>query len=74
MKATAHWLELKGHTEKKPSTMFDESFSDQVFATGKIEDGLVLTQVLRAHRAAAVPGLAGRAGARPRLAAAGRRC
>ena len=42
MKATAHWLELKGHTEKKPSTLFDEVFSDQVFATGKIEDGRVL--------------------------------
>ena len=44
MKATAHWLELKGHTEKKPSMMFDEVFSEQVFATGKIEDGLVLRQ------------------------------
>ena len=44
MKATAHWLELKGHTEKKPSMVFDEVFSEQVFATGKIEDGLVLRQ------------------------------
>jgi heterodisulfide reductase subunit C2 len=44
MKATAHWLELKGHTEQKPSMTFDEIFSDQVFATGKIEDGLVLRQ------------------------------
>ena len=44
MKATAHWLELKGHTEKKPSTVFDEVFSEQVFATGKIEDGRVLRQ------------------------------
>ena len=44
MKATAHWLELKGHTEKKPSMVFDEAFSEQVFATGKIEDGLVLRQ------------------------------
>ena len=44
MKATAHWLELKGHTEKKPSAVFDEVFAEQVFATGKIEDGLVLRQ------------------------------
>ena len=72
MKATAHWLELKGHTEKKPSMTFDEIFSDQVFATGKIEDGLVLRAVLRAHQAVAVPGLADRAGAWPGDAAAGR--
>ena len=39
MKATAHWLELKGHTEKSHSTIFDEIFSDQVIKTGKIEDG-----------------------------------
>jgi heterodisulfide reductase subunit C2 len=44
MKATAHWLELKGHTEKKPSMVFDEVFSEQVFATGRIEDGRVLRQ------------------------------
>ncbi len=41
MKATAHWLELKGHTAKTPSTEFDEEFSHQVFKTGKIEDGEV---------------------------------
>ena len=39
MKATAHWLELKGHTAKSPSMHFDEVFSEQVFATGKIEEG-----------------------------------
>ena len=39
MKATAHWLELKGHRPKSPSILFDEVFSEQVFATGKIEDG-----------------------------------
>ena len=44
MKATAHWLELKGHTPKSPSTVFDEAFSDQVFNTGKIEEGKVLRQ------------------------------
>lgn len=44
MKATAHWLELKGHTEQKPSTVFDEIFTDQVVRTGKIEEGLVMRQ------------------------------
>ena len=39
MKATAHWLELKGHTPKSHSTIFDEIFSEQVIETGKIEDG-----------------------------------
>jgi heterodisulfide reductase subunit C len=42
MKATAHWLELKGHTPKSHSTIFDEVFSEQVFETGKIEDGRVV--------------------------------
>lgn len=42
MKATAHWLELKGHTAKSPSMVFDEEFSDQVFETGRIEEGEVL--------------------------------
>jgi heterodisulfide reductase subunit C len=42
MKATSHWLELKGHTPKSPSMIFDEVFSEQVFATGKIEDGRVV--------------------------------
>ena len=44
MKATAHWLELKGHTEPKPAAVFDEIFSEQVFETGRIEDGSVLTK------------------------------
>ncbi|MDL2340009.1 MAG: 4Fe-4S dicluster domain-containing protein [Pseudomonadota bacterium] len=47
MKATAHWLELKGHTVKSPSTQFDEEFSSQVFRTGKIEDGRVLLGFFR---------------------------
>jgi heterodisulfide reductase subunit C len=42
MKATAHWLELKGHVAPKPSAIFDEIFAEQVFATGKIEEGRVL--------------------------------
>jgi heterodisulfide reductase subunit C2 len=48
MKATAHWLELKGHTPKPPSMIFDEGFSGQVFKTGKIEDGLVIRQFFAA--------------------------
>jgi heterodisulfide reductase subunit C len=42
MKATAHWLELQGHTPKSTSTVFDEEFTAQVVATGKIEDGRMI--------------------------------
>jgi heterodisulfide reductase subunit C len=42
MKATAHWLALKGHTPKSKSMIFDEEFTEQVLATGKIEDGRVI--------------------------------
>ena len=42
MKATAHWLELKGHTPKSKSAIFDEEFSEQVIATGKIEEGRII--------------------------------
>jgi heterodisulfide reductase subunit C len=42
MKATAHWLELKGHTPKSRSTIFDQVFTEQVVATGKIEEGRVI--------------------------------
>ena len=38
MKATAHWLERKGHTPKSPSMHFDEVFTEQIVATGKIEE------------------------------------
>ncbi len=38
MKATAHWLEKKGHTPKSPSMHFDEVFTEQIVATGKIEE------------------------------------
>jgi heterodisulfide reductase subunit C len=47
MKATAHWLELKGHTEAKPSTVFDDEFSAQVFQKGKIEEGAVLMRFFK---------------------------
>jgi len=42
MKATAHWLELKGHRPKSPSILFDEVFAEQVFETGKIEEGRII--------------------------------
>jgi len=42
MKATAHWLELKGHTPKSPSTHFDEVFTDQVLARGRIEESGII--------------------------------
>ena len=47
MKATSHWLELKGHTPKSPSMIFDEIFSEQVIATGKIEDGYTIRQFFK---------------------------
>ena len=46
MKATAHWLELKGHTPKSHSTVFDEVFAGQVIKTGKIEEGRILRSFL----------------------------
>ncbi len=42
MKATAHWLELKGHTRKSKSTVFDEEFSEQVFQRGRIEESRII--------------------------------
>ena len=47
MKATAHWLELKGHTPKSNSTIFDEIFSEQVIETGKIEDGKTVREFFK---------------------------
>ncbi|MHB1897790.1 MAG: 4Fe-4S dicluster domain-containing protein, partial [Metallibacterium sp.] len=42
MKATSHWLELKGYVPEKPSMIFDDVFSEQVFTKGKIEEGRLL--------------------------------
>lgn len=42
MKALAHWLEDEGLTDKAPSTMFDEEFTDQIYKTGRIEDSKVM--------------------------------
>ncbi len=47
MKATAHWLELKGHTKPSYSTIFDDVFTDQVIKHGKIEDSEVLKDFLK---------------------------
>jgi heterodisulfide reductase subunit C2 len=46
MKAIAHWLQLKGYTPPSPSHIFDEEFSRQVIACGKIEDTEVLHKFL----------------------------
>ncbi len=47
MHATQHWLELKGHTEVKPSTHFDEVFHEQIMATGKIEEGRTILRLFK---------------------------
>ena len=47
MKATSHWLELKGHTPKSDSMIFDEIFTEQVIKSGKIEDGRLLRRFLQ---------------------------
>ena len=47
MKATSHWLILKGHTPKSPSLIFDEEFAAQVFATGKIEETRLIRRFFR---------------------------
>jgi len=47
MKSLSHWLELKGHTPKSPSMIFDEVFSEQVVRRGKIEEGRVIQRFFR---------------------------
>jgi heterodisulfide reductase subunit C len=47
MKATAHWLELKGHTPKSPSMHFDEVFTEQVIARGRIEESRTMRRFFR---------------------------
>jgi heterodisulfide reductase subunit C2 len=42
MKATSHWLQLKGYTPKSPSHIFDEEFTRQIVKRGKIEDTEVM--------------------------------
>ena len=47
MKATAHWLALKGHTPVSPSHVFDEEFTHQLVQRGRIEDTDVLKGFLQ---------------------------
>lgn len=54
MKATAHWLELKGHTKPSPSAVFDDIFSDQVIETGKIEESRIVGKFLMGTKQALV--------------------
>jgi heterodisulfide reductase subunit C2 len=42
MKALAHWMEDQGITEKSPSTHFDETFWEEIYHTGRIEDASVM--------------------------------
>ncbi len=42
MKALAHWMEEEGITEKSPSTIFDEEFTEQIYDYGRIEDSKVM--------------------------------
>lgn len=42
MKALAHWMEDEGITEKSPSSVFDEEFTEQIYAHGRIEDSKVM--------------------------------
>ena len=50
MKATSHWLEQKGHTPKSPSMHFDEVFTEQIVATGKIEESRTIRRFFQAHQ------------------------
>jgi len=52
MKATSHWLELKGHTPKSPSMHFDEVFTEQVVRTGKIEESRTIRRFFARTRQA----------------------
>ncbi len=47
MKATAHWLHLKGYTPRSPSMIFDDIFSDQIIARGKIEESQIIQRFFR---------------------------
>jgi len=47
MKAIQHWLEDEGHVQKSASTRFDEEFTRQCLARGRIEDTEVLFNFLR---------------------------
>ncbi|MHB1951054.1 MAG: 4Fe-4S dicluster domain-containing protein [Acidiferrobacteraceae bacterium] len=42
MKALSHWMEEQGITPKARSSVFDEEFLDQVYETGRMEDGRIV--------------------------------
>lgn len=42
MKALAHWMEDEGITEKAPSSQFDETFWEEIYHTGRIEDASIM--------------------------------
>lgn len=47
MKALQHWLEDEGHVPKSSATLFDEEFTRQCLARGRIEDTEVIFNFLR---------------------------
>jgi heterodisulfide reductase subunit C len=47
MKALQHWLEDEGHVPKSNSTKFDEEFTRQCLARGRIEDTEVIMNFLK---------------------------
>ena len=72
MKATAHWLELKGHTKPSPSTVFDDVFSQSGDRDRQDRRGPHDPRLLQGHGAAAGAGLADRDGQADDQASAGR--
>jgi len=47
MKALQHWMEDEGHVAKSSSTVFDEEFTRQCLARGRIEDTEVIFNFMR---------------------------
>jgi heterodisulfide reductase subunit C len=48
MKALQHWMEAEGLAPRSPSTLFDEEFTRQCLERGRIEDGEVVLNFLKA--------------------------
>ncbi len=47
MKALSHWIEEEGYGPKSNSTIFDEEFTRQTLARGRIEDTEVMTKFFK---------------------------
>ena len=47
MKALQHWMEDEGHVAKSSATLFDEEFTRQCLARGRIEDTEVIFNFMR---------------------------